>query len=129
MSDSSSDYQDAFDALAEIQAESDEVAQQLSSTLGMYHDNHPALSGFVRLLQQIFPATYIASGRLSVAVTSAQFLTQDQKLSMLDHAALSNLLEIVIECGELFSRQYELIGLLEYIYQNHNPTELGVIDE
>ena len=122
-------YNEAFDALADIQAESDEVAKRLSSTLAIYRDNHPALSGFVQLLDEIFPAAYIASGRLSVAITSAQFLTQDPKLSMFDHAALSNLLEIVVECGELFSRQYELVGLMEYIYQSHNPIELGVEDD
>ena len=122
-------YNEAFDALADIQAESDEVAKRLSSTLAIYRDNHPALSGFVQLLDEIFPAAYIASGRLSVAITSAQFLTQDPKLSMFDHAALSNLLEIVVECGELFSRQHELVGLMEYIYQSHNPIELGVEDD
>jgi hypothetical protein len=122
-------YNEAFDALADIQAESDEVAKRLSSTLAIYRDNHPALSGFVQLLDEIFPAAYISSGRLSVAITSAQFLTQDPKLSMFDHAALSNLLEIVVECGELFSRQYELVGLMEYIYQSHNPIELGVEDD
>jgi hypothetical protein len=130
MSDpSSSDYEDAFDALADIQAESDEIAKRLSSTLAIYRDNHPALSGFVQLLDEIFPAAYVASGRLSVAITSAQFLTQDATLTMFDHAALSNLLELVVECGELFSRQYELVGLMEYIYQSHDPIELGAKDE
>jgi hypothetical protein len=130
MSDpSSSDYEDAFDALADIQAESDEIAKRLSSTLAIYRDNHPALSGFVQLLDEIFPAAYVASGRLSVAITSAQFLTQDATLTMFDHAALSNLLELVVECGELFSRQYELVGLMEYIYQSHDPIQLGVEDD
>jgi hypothetical protein len=130
MSDpSSSDYEDAFDALADIQAESDEISKKLSSTLAIYRDNHPALSGFVQLLDEIFPAAYVASGRLSVAITSAQFLTQDATLTMFDHAALSNLLELVVECGELFSRQYELVGLMEYIYQSHDPIELGAKDE
>lgn len=130
MSDpSSSDYEDAFDALADIQAESDEIAKRLSSTLAIYRDNHPALSGFAQLLDEIFPAAYVASGRLSVAITSAQFLTQDATLTMFDHAALSNLLELVVECGELFSRQYELVGLMEYIYQSHDPIELGAKDE
>jgi len=130
MSDpSSSDYEDAFDALADIQAESDEISKKLSSTLAIYRDNHPALSGFVQLLDEIFPAAYVASGRLSVAITSAQFLTQDATLTMFDHAALSNLLELVVECGELFSRQYELIGLMEYIYQSHDPIALGAKDE
>jgi hypothetical protein len=130
MSDpSSSDYEDAFDAHADIQAESDEISKKLSSTLAIYRDNHPALSGFVQLLDEIFPAAYVASGRLSVAITSAQFLTQDATLTMFDHAALSNLLELVVECGELFSRQYELVGLMEYIYQSHDPIELGAKDE
>lgn len=129
MSSDSSDYEDAFNALADIQAESNEIAKRLSSTLAIYRDNHPALSGFVQLLEEIFPAAYVASGRLSVAITSAQFLTQDSELSMFDHAGLSNLLELVVECGELFSRQYELIGLMEYIYQSHDPTQLGVKDE
>ena len=129
MDSASSDYEDAFEALADIQAESAEISKRLSSTLAIYRDNHPALSGFVQLLDEIFPAAYVASGRLSVAITSAQFLTQDATLTMFDHAALSNLLEIVVECGELFSRQYELIGLMEYIYQSHDPIQLGVKDD
>jgi hypothetical protein len=124
-----SGYEEAFSALADIQAESEKVADRLSNMLGVYRENHPALSGFVQILEDVLPQAYRSSGKLSVAITSAQYLTQDTKLSMFDHAGLSNLLDIVVQFGDVFGRQYELIGLIEYISNNHDPVELGVTDD
>jgi len=118
-----------FEDIAAIRASAHRAAQQLTSVLQNYREQHPALHGLIDLITAIVPPMQIAAAEFGAALPAARYLSQDEDLTMMDHMALSNLMEMVVMTQDIAAILHLGAAQMEKVYQMHDPESLGVSDE
>jgi hypothetical protein len=118
-----------FEEIGDLRDVAVSAADRMNRTLAVYRDQHPPLHGLVDVMSTILPPLQIAAGEMGALIPALRMLTQDEEMTLLDHAALSNLLDILIEASTLLTPLSIGFALIRTIEDGHDPEALGVLDE
>lgn len=117
--------EERFNEIFEMRDASLALRDHFERSLAIYANEHPALQGIVSESSAFLTSLTSAASAACVLLPAIESLANDDSLTLLDHAALHNLLDILLENGSAFSHAIDIaITCLSETHSSHDPSQI-----
>jgi hypothetical protein len=115
-----------FEEIVVTREEARAMSERLGRGLEVYREHHPSLVGVIGLTGDTITGMLESAGAISSLIPAIRYLITDEDMTVLDHAALSSLIDMVAEQRELLHAITDALDVVDEINHAHKPELLGL---